>query len=619
MVINPYIFKREPNIIFKGLGGLGITRAMFLEDTRDISRGNIRAFQDDGTDLKLHINKQFALNRFGSQRSNRLSPVRILIGQHITGIDDPNGLIYKISDNTLHSVSNLCTFNFQGLEVIENEGFRDVQRALTFSAPILKELSIGNALYNLGSNNGNIPIDVAFPLLEGHAHFSRARINFTASSPLVTGVVNNSYNQFITSFPFPNASSFYDDGFRSCINLEGEITMLNAVGNIDFYLTLNGCKKVTKLIIPNAKRLLNTGNPFTNATLLNEIDIRSAIEWEGANNSWSGVNLAGLTIRANEVLKTAGDGGTMHHWLFSAETGGATIIWYDASGLPVLDYFITTWETTTPDESITIPTNSSGYNYRVDWGDGTVTQGHTGNATHIYAVAGIYTVKISGVFKRIYFNNEGDRLKILSVEQWGTIPWTGTLANNTFWGCENLQVNAIDAPNLSGITTTQFTRFFAQCKTFNADIGHWDTSKVRSFNIMFLGATNFNGDIGEWDTSSAISMNQMFELTNFNQDIGGWDTSNVTSMSRMFDSATNFNQDLSGWNFESVTSMARFLGSAELSTPNYDALLISMASQNLIPDGTFHGGNSKYSPAAVAARDTLVNDFGWTVVDGGPV
>ncbi|MCP4456431.1 MAG: BspA family leucine-rich repeat surface protein, partial [Cytophagales bacterium] len=33
--------------------------------------------------------------------------------------------------------------------------------------------------------------------------------------------------------------------------------------------------------------------------------------------------------------------------------------------------FITTWQTTTASESITIPTTGgSGYNYTVDWGDG---------------------------------------------------------------------------------------------------------------------------------------------------------------------------------------------------------------------------------------------------------
>jgi len=60
--------------------------------------------------------------------------------------------------------------------------------------------------------------------------------------------------------------------------------------------------------------------------------------------------------------------------------------------------FITTWQTTMINENITIPTNGGGYNYMVDWGDGTFTAGETGDATHNYTTPGVYTVSISGDF-----------------------------------------------------------------------------------------------------------------------------------------------------------------------------------------------------------------------------
>ncbi len=228
-------------------------------------------------------------------------------------------------------------------------------------------------------------------------------------------------------------------------------------------------------------------------------------------------------------------------------------------------YFITTWETTTPDESITIPTTGGGYNYRVDWGDGTVTQGHTGNATHIYAVAGIYTVKISGTFSRIYFNNAGDRLKIKSIEQWGSIVW----GPFNFRGCENMVGNYTDVPNLSGLSGT-FNHAFRECHVFNGSVA-------------------------------------------------GWDVSGATSMSNFFFNAYLFDQSLGSWNVSNVTSMTNFLGNATLSTANYDATLIAWAALPSLQSGiNFHGGNSKYSPAAVAARNILINDFGWTINDGGP-
>lgn len=46
------------------------------------------------------------------------------------------------------------------------------------------------------------------------------------------------------------------------------------------------------------------------------------------------------------------------------------------------------------------------YDYVIDWGDGTIQSGRTGDATHTHANTGIHTVRISGVFPAIIlFNN----------------------------------------------------------------------------------------------------------------------------------------------------------------------------------------------------------------------
>ena len=102
--------------------------------------------------------------------------------------------------------------------------------------------------------------------------------------------------------------------------------------------------------------------------------------------------------------------------------------------------FITTWRTTTVDESITIPTTDTGYNYTVNWGDGTPTTNEIGDATHTYSTAGVYTVMITVTFPRIYFNNTGDKTNILSVDYRGANPWTslltiGELTHEILWKC----------------------------------------------------------------------------------------------------------------------------------------------------------------------------------------
>ena len=277
--------------------------------------------------------------------------------------------------------------------------------------------------------------------------------------------------------------------------------------------------------------------------------------------------------------------------------------------------FITTWATTVTNEMITIPTSGEGYNYMVDWGDGDSDSGQTGNVSHSYAIPGVYTVKISGDFPRIFFNNSGDKDKIRSIEQWGNNVWTSM--NSAFMGASNLVSNANDIPDLSMVT--DMYGMFAYATSYSGDInmGNWDVSNVNNMYGMFGGAFVFNADIGDWDVSNVTNMKLMFSYAHsFNQDIGGWDVGNVINMDSMFRNTTVFDQNLGGWNVSNVVNMRNMFKGITLSTTNYDALLNGWNSLPLKYNVMFSAGKSKYCNGETA-RQNMISSFNWMITDGG--
>ncbi|PWA05474.1 BspA family leucine-rich repeat surface protein [Flavobacterium laiguense] len=283
--------------------------------------------------------------------------------------------------------------------------------------------------------------------------------------------------------------------------------------------------------------------------------------------------------------------------------------------------FVSTWKTdnistgSSTATQVKLPLLSSGtYNFVVDWGDSStssITIWNQAAVTHTYSVAGTYTITIKGVCTGWQFNNTGDRLKFLSVSQWGSFK-LGINLSNYFYGCNNLNlsgvtdildltevltlrnmfrgctalttVGRINEWNMSSINdlfgmfngATAFNQplnsfltpsvttiaFMFAGTAFNQDIGGWNTYNITDTQSMFSGATAFNNggsaSIGSWTTSAVTNMSSMFsQATNFNQPIGSWTTSAVTNMSSMFQSATAFNQPIGSWNVSKVQNLSQ--------------------------------------------------------------
>lgn len=216
--------------------------------------------------------------------------------------------------------------------------------------------------------------------------------------------------------------------------------------------------------------------------------------------------------------------------------------------------FITTWEIPNS-SSITIPTEGTGYNYTVDFGDGTVLTNQTGDVSHYYSSPGVHTVSITGDFPRIYFyeSNTANKEYLKSIEQWGDIEWTSM--HSAFYGCSNLVVNAIDAPDLSQAESISY--MFRGCGNFNQSIDHWDVSNIKYMNYVFLYCYIFNQPLNNWDVSNVEELQGTFYFAEvYNQPLDNWNVSNVATTKQMFYFAESFNQSLNNWDISNITDIS---------------------------------------------------------------
>jgi hypothetical protein len=241
---------------------------------------------------------------------------------------------------------------------------------------------------------------------------------------------------------------------------------------------------------------------------------------------------------------------------------------------------VSTWQTSNPGETITLPLPSGfTYNAKVDWGDGStsmVTSDTDPDRTHVYANPGIQTITISGILEAFSFNNAGDRLKLKTVSELGDMNWKSFAG--AFYGCDNLTIVATtdgdflanvtnmsymfayihnaqpDTSNWNTSSVTNMSNMFWFNSTVNPNVTNWNTSNVTDMSWMFANTTAANPNTTNWNTSSVTSMSCMFRNSYANPNTTNWNTSNVTNMASMF-SRSNANPNTTNWNTSNVTNM----------------------------------------------------------------
>lgn len=262
--------------------------------------------------------------------------------------------------------------------------------------------------------------------------------------------------------------------------------------------------------------------------------------------------------------------------------------------------FIMTIDTTkagSANDTFVLPTRLGfGYDFYVDWGDGGAEEysNNPGSGlTHVYPSSGVYDVKIRGIFPSCYFNNAGDKLKLIDIKSWGTVAFEYPGSN--YWGCSNLIGTYTNTPNFTGALNT---------------------------TLMFFNCTSFNGSVANWDLKSITSIYGMFRnCSSLNKDFSSWNVSAVTDFFGTFNGCSSLKQSFASWNISAITSGTNMFANTDINnigtTTNYDNTLISWAAQNPGNSISIDFGTAKYSNAAVAARGHLTNTHLWTITDGG--
>ena len=243
---------------------------------------------------------------------------------------------------------------------------------------------------------------------------------------------------------------------------------------------------------------------------------------------------------------------------------------------------------TSNDNQFTIPTSGSGYLYDISTDDGYTATGVTGNHTITFpSGVGVHTVTISaelGGFPKFYFNNGGDRLKILDISNFGIYGYGSTSQLFAFRGCSLLTVSATDIGHFENVTNFRFMFENTSVSTLPLI----DTSAVTTFETAFKGCNFIT--FPSLDFSSGTKFEKAWQSN----------TNLVNFPANMFDNS-------------SANNYTNAFHSTNLSQTSIDNILVSIDVSGTINGNFKQSGGSAPSATGLAAVNSLVAK-GWTVI-----
>ena len=448
--------------------------------------------------------------------------------------------------------------------------------------------------------------------ISGRDTFSYMNMNYmfrnvTLSTTNYDALLNGWSTLSGTETKIPTDVNFH--GGNSQYSSAGESARNKLINDYNWTITDGGCTDCS--FTPTTKVELQTA---VNAWIANEADATSTY---GDINTWNTSNITDMSSLFNNKSTFNSD---ISNWDVSNVTNMNAMFY----GATIFNQDISSWNVSSVIFMNYMFRNAYAFNQPIGlWGQKTINVKDTSymfaNARSFNQPIGDWNMqsveKINNMFQGQHSNRH---------------PFNGYIASWNMSNCTEMSTvfeycdfnKPLNTWNTSKVTT--MSQMFANAQNFDQDISSWNTSNVTTFFNMFRG-TPFNHNISSWNTSNVTDMGYMFmDTSHFNQPIGVWNTSSLSNAGSMFSNASVFDQDLSNWDISSFSTAGgnSFLQNITLSVNNYDALLngwstLSTGEAQIPTDVNFSGGNSQYSSAGESARNKLINDYNWTINDGG--
>ena len=175
----------------------------------------------------------------------------------------------------------------------------------------------------------------------------------------------------------------------------------------------------------------------------------------------------------------------------------------------------------------------------------------------------------------------------MEIKNWGSITWQNF--NSAFYGCSNLKITATDGATADTSSVTDFSNAWRNCSSLTS-FPTINTSSCKNLSYTWSGC------------SSLVDFKQL-NLSQAESFISSWaNCGYITSFA--------------SYNFSSLINGTNCFSGSTISSSSYSSIINYLASNNNNINVSFNGGLSVCGASAQSSYNYLINDLGWTIVDG---